>query len=57
MKTYPFGDGVSPGKYKVCLNQALANAIKFPNYGDPKKTPWEVEVPETGDPAIILEVK
>ncbi|WP_010586772.1 hypothetical protein [Schlesneria paludicola] len=57
MKTYPFGDGVSPGKYKVCLNPPLANAIKLPQYGDPKKTPWEIEIPETGDKNIILEAQ
>lgn len=57
MKTYPFGDGVSPGKYKVCLNPPLANAIKSPRYGDPKTTPWEVEIPDTGDKGIILEVE
>lgn len=56
MKTYPFGDGVNPGKYKVCLNPPLANAIKCPKYGNPKTTPWEVEVPETGDKGILLEV-
>ena len=57
MKTFPFGEGISPGKYKVCLSKSLAAGIKRPQYGDPKTTLWEVEIPETGDSAIALEVK
>lgn len=57
MKTFPFGDGVAPGKYKVCLSKALATAIKFPEYADPQKTPWEVDIPDTGNSEIELQVK
>lgn len=57
MKTFPFGDGVAPGKYKVCLSPALAGGIKLPDYADLKKTPWEVEITDTGKTDIELEAK
>lgn len=57
MKTFPFGDGVAPGKYKVCLSPALAGSIKLPDYADSKKTPWEVEITDTGKKDIVLEAK
>lgn len=57
MKTYPFGEGVAPGTYKVCLNKSLASAIQLPAYGDPQRTPWKVEIPPTGDPGILLQVE
>ncbi len=57
MKTFPFGDGVAPGKYKVCLSPALAGGIKRPDYADIKKTPWEVEISDTGKTDIELEAK
>lgn len=47
IKTFPFGDGVPPGKYKVTLTPELANRIKRPEYGLKDKTPWEVVVPNT----------
>lgn len=48
MKTYPFGDGVPLGKYKVTLAPELAKRIGKPQYADPKQTPWEIDVPEAG---------
>ncbi|MFM8251014.1 MAG: hypothetical protein ACKOBW_05370 [Planctomycetota bacterium] len=48
IKTFPFGDGVPPGKYKVTLAPELASRIQRPEFGDPKTSPWNVEVPETG---------
>ncbi len=55
MKTYPFGNGVAPGKYKVCLNPGLAAGIKRPEYADPKKTPWEIEITDSGNTEIVFE--
>jgi hypothetical protein len=57
MKTYPFGDGVAPGKYKVTLAPQLASRINKPEYGKVEMTPWEVEVPEGGVQGLMLEVK
>lgn len=57
MRTYPFGDGVPPGKYKVTFTPELAGRIKLPNYGDPAKTPLELTVPESGLNALVIEAK
>jgi hypothetical protein len=57
MKTFPFGEGVSPGKYKVTLAPELASRISKLEYGRADKTPWEVEVPEAGLTDQVLEVK
>jgi hypothetical protein len=48
MKTFPFGEGVSPGPYKVTLAPELATRIGKPEYSNPDKTPWSIDVPETG---------
>jgi hypothetical protein len=48
MKTFPFGDGVSPGAYKVTLTPELATRIGEPAYSSPEQTPWSVHVPATG---------
>ena len=57
MKTFPFGEGVSPGKYKVILGPELASRVSHPEYADPAKTPWEVEVSETGLEGKLLLVQ
>lgn len=48
MKTFPFGEGVSPGPYKVTLAPELAARIGRMEYEDPEQTPWSVEVPPGG---------
>ncbi len=55
--TYPHGDGVAPGRYKVVLDSGLAARIKKPLYADPTKTPWSVTVPDAGVSDLVLEVK
>lgn len=57
MKTFPFGEGISPGKYRVTLAPELANRIGKPVYANPTKTPWTVDVPDAGLPDQLLEVK
>lgn len=57
MKTFPFGDGVPPGKYKVTLSPELAGRIKLPKYGDPAKSPLELVVPEEGLADITIQVQ
>lgn len=48
MKTFPFGEGVSPGPYKVTLAPEIATRIGRPEYSNPDKTPWSIDVPATG---------
>ncbi|MGV3608034.1 MAG: hypothetical protein ACO1RA_16635 [Planctomycetaceae bacterium] len=57
MKTFPFGDGVAPGKYKVTLAPQLAGRLQLPDYANPEKTPWTLEVPEGGVENLVFEVK
>jgi len=57
MRTYPYGDGVPPGKYKVTFAKELANRINLPEFGDPAKTPISLTVPDDGLRDIIVEAK
>jgi len=57
MKTFPFGEGIAPGKYKATLAPELASRIGKPIYADPAKTPWTVDVPDAGLTDKLLEVK
>jgi hypothetical protein len=57
MRTFPFGDGVPPGKYKVTLAPELASRIRRPQYADPQKTPWSIEVPENGLNGHVFDVQ
>lgn len=57
MKTFPYGDGVPPGKYKVTLTPELATRIEHPDFGRLDKTPWEIEVPATGLKDHVFDVK
>jgi hypothetical protein len=57
IKTYPYGNGVPPGKYKVTLAMELATRLKRPDLADVAKTPWSVEVPEKGLSDLVFEAK
>jgi hypothetical protein len=57
MKTYPFGDGVPLGTYKVTLAPELAARIGRPDYAKPDKTPLSVVVSESGLADQVFEVK
>ena len=56
MKTFPYGDGVSPGEYKITLAPQLASRISLPNLAYPEKTKAKITVPETGLENFILDV-
>lgn len=56
-KTFPWGEGIPPGMYRVTLAPQLAARLNASAYGSPEKTPWKIEVPENGLPDQILEVK
>ncbi len=57
MRTYPYGNGVPPGAYKVTFSPDLANRVKLPHYADPEKTPLSIDVPETGVHDLVFNVK
>jgi len=57
MKTYPFGEGVSPGEYKVTLSPELASRLKKAKYALPSQTPWTIEVTHQGVKDHVFEVK
>ena len=56
-KTFPFGEGVPPGRYKVTLAPELASRLKAARYAKPETTPWQVDVPDSGKKDLDLEVK
>jgi hypothetical protein len=56
VKTFPFGEGVPPGTYKVTLSPELANRMERPDYGVKEKTPWEVVVPDAPVEDLKLEL-
>jgi hypothetical protein len=47
-KTFPHGEGIPPGKYKVTLSPDLASRAGVPKYGKLDTTPWSVTVPDSG---------
>jgi hypothetical protein len=57
MRTYPYGNGVPPGSYRVTFTPELANRIKLPQYADPEKTPLHLEVPDSGVQDHVFDVK
>lgn len=57
MRTYPYGNGVPPGAYKVTLSPDLAGRIKRPDHADPAKTPLRLDVPDVGVKDHVFEVK
>jgi hypothetical protein len=57
MKTFPFGNGVPLGTYKVTLAPEVANRIHRPAYAQAEKTPWSVTVPDGGLSDQVFEVK
>lgn len=48
MKTFPFGDGVPPGKYKVTLGPEVAIRIGCPKLSKLETTTWSIDVPKSG---------
>ncbi len=56
-KTFPWGDGIPPGTYRVTLAPQLASRLNAPAYASPEKTLWKIEIPDGGLKDQILEVK
>jgi hypothetical protein len=57
MKTFPFGEGVPPGRYKVTLVPELASRLQRPEYGSSDRTPWEIEVKDQAIKDKVFEVQ
>lgn len=57
MKTFPFGEGVAPGRYKVTLAPELAKRISRPQYENSHDSPWEIDVPDDGVSDHVFEVQ
>lgn len=57
VRTFPYGDGIPPGRYKVTLAPQLAARIELPEYADVAKTPWTLDVPEAGVLDHVFEVQ
>ena len=57
VKTYPWGDGVPPGSYRLTLDPKLATRIGKPEYADPATSPWIMDIPEGGVDDQPFEVK
>ena len=56
-RTFPLGDGIPPGHYRVTLSPDLAARTGLPRYGDVSRTPWEVDVPAGGLSGLVFELK
>ena len=56
-QTFPYGDGVIPGAYKVTLSPELAKRIKRPLLADPAKTTLKITIPADGIRDLTLDVK
>lgn len=48
MKTFPFGEGVPPGRYKVTLGSEIATRLGHPELANLSRTPWSIEVTDAG---------
>lgn len=57
VSTFPYGQGVPPGAYKVTFTPGLASRIGKPDYGDPVKTPLKLVVPEDGLKDYVIDIK
>lgn len=56
-RTFPHGDGIQPGQYKVTLSPDLAARVGHPRLAEVAKTPWALDVPGTGSTDHHFEVK
>lgn len=57
IKTFPFGDGVPPGEYKVTLSPELASRLKLPKHGKASDTPLQVTIPVEGLSNWLIELE
>ena len=56
VRTYPHGDGVPPGEYRLTLSPDLANRIGRPALADPATTTLTLSVPAEGIADRVIDV-
>lgn len=56
MKTFPWGPGVTQGRYAITLSAELAARIKRPDYASKEKSPLQVTVPPEGLTNFKIEI-
>ena len=56
MQTYPWGEGVSVGRYVVTLSSQLAGRLGLPEYANPEQSPLRVEVGAEGLRGHVIEL-
>lgn len=56
MKTFPYGEGISPGKYTITLAPQLASRITRPDLSDPSRSKLSITVPEEGMKNLMINV-
>ncbi len=57
MSTYPRGDGVAPGAYKVTLGLGRRNEPELKKYRTAETTPLKFDVPDAGLEDLVIELK
>lgn len=56
LRTYPHGQGVVPGKYKVVLSLGMGSPPELAKYSNTETTTLEVVVPDTGLETLELKL-
>ncbi|WP_145458886.1 hypothetical protein [Gimesia panareensis] len=56
LRTYPHGQGVVPGKYKVVLSLGMGSPPELAKYSNTETTTLEVVVPDTGIESLELKL-
>jgi len=56
MQTYPWGEGVAVGRYRVILSPQLAARLGLAEYSDPTKSPLQVDVTADGLRGHVIEL-
>lgn len=56
MKTFPFGEGVSPGKYTITFSPEVAQRLSLIDYADQEKSPLKINVPDEGVQGFLIQL-
>jgi hypothetical protein len=56
MKTFPFGEGVSPGDYTITLSPEVAQRLSLLDYASQQKSPLKIHVPDDGVKDFVIQL-
>ena len=56
MKTFPFGEGVSPGDYTITLSPEVAQRLSLLDYANQEKSPLRIHVPNEGVKDFVIQL-